>query len=193
MKIINRIEAIHKLNNGKPLIFQTDTLPAIGCKPEYSEIIYKIKRRNKEKALILMGSEISQVLKYVHPAAKGDFLKTAEEFWPGALTMVVPISEENCFNFISKTNTIGIRVPNSLDAQLLISRTGPLSTSSANISGISTAITAKEVACDLPNVDILGPIPWKKCSGLGSTIISWSSKGSWKLIREGQVAISKLK
>ena len=43
MKIISKIEALEKLKIGKPIIFQTDTLPAIGCMPKYSEMIYKVK------------------------------------------------------------------------------------------------------------------------------------------------------
>ena len=44
MNIINQKKALEILNNGKPVIFQTDTLPAIGCLPKYSEIIYKTKK-----------------------------------------------------------------------------------------------------------------------------------------------------
>ncbi len=192
MKIISEVEAIKKINTGKPLIFQTDTLPAIGCKPEYSELIYKIKKRDKNKALILMGSKIQQLKSYVHNSAKDDFKEIAEKFWPGPLTLIIPISDDMNFNFIARENTLGLRIPNSQQAQFLISKTGPLATSSANISGENTSFTADKVSKDLPEVEILGPLPWKKCSGLGSTIISWETKGKWKLIREGQISISEI-
>jgi len=192
MKIISQIEAIKKLNNGKPLIFQTDTLPAIGCKPEYSDLIYKIKKRDKKKALILMGSEIQQVINYVDNSAKDDFQILAEKFWPGPLTLIIPISKDKSLNFISNENTLGIRIPKSLNALSLISKTGPLATSSANISGINTSHTAESVSIDLPEVDLLGPVPWGKCSGLGSTIISWEKNGKWNLIRKGQISISRI-
>ena len=83
MKIISQIEALEKLKIGKPVIFQTDTLPAIGCLPKFSEMIYKIKKREKNKALILMGSQIDQVLDYVdNDKTKGlinsDLLKNAK-------------------------------------------------------------------------------------------------------------------
>ena len=192
MKIINEIEAAQRLNIGKPLIFQTDTLPAIGCKPEYSEIIYKIKKRDKKKALILMGSQIQQLNKYVHNSAKDDFKNIAEKFWPGPLTLIIPISNYQKLNFISIENTLGLRIPNSEKAQSLISITGPLATSSANISGVNPSFNAELVSEDLPEVEILGPLPWKECSGLGSTIISWQNKGKWKLVREGQISISEI-
>tara|TARA_Y100001978_G_scaffold94528_1_gene84630 strand:+ start:1134 stop:1715 length:582 start_codon:yes stop_codon:yes gene_type:complete len=192
MNIINEKEAIRKLNKGNPLIFQTDTLPAIGCNPDYSEIIFRIKKRDKKKPLILMGSNIQQVMGYVDSSAKEDFKKMAHKFWPGKLTLIVPISNDQSLNFISKEKTLGIRIPNSPKAQSLISKAGPLATSSANVSGIKTAFTAETVSEDLPEIDLLGPVPWEKCSGLGSTIISWKKKGEWKLIREGQISSSKI-
>ena len=52
MKVINIESALEKLKSGLPIIFQTDTLPAIGCLPEFSEIIYEIKKRDMKKPLI---------------------------------------------------------------------------------------------------------------------------------------------
>ena len=192
MKIISQIEALDKLKTGKPIIFQTDTLPAIACMPEYSNIIYKIKKRDKNKALILMGSQVQQVLDYVDNDARDDFQKVAEKFWPGPLTLIIPIRKNKSLNFISSENTLGIRIPDSLTARSLILETGPLATSSANISGLDTSFVAESVSNDLPNVDLLGPVPWEKCSGLGSTIISWVKDGKWRLVREGQIPISRI-
>jgi len=192
MKIISQIEALEKLKIGKPIIFQTDTLPAIACLPKYFEMIYEVKKRDKNKALILMGSHIQQVLDFVDIDARDDFQKVAEKFWPGPLTLIIPIRENKNLNFISSENTLGIRIPGSLTARSLILESGPLATSSANISGLETSFEAESVSNDLPEVDLLGPIPWEKCSGLGSTIISWKKDGKWKLVREGQIPISKI-
>ena len=74
-------------------------------------------------------------------------------------------------------------------AKFLIQKSGPLLTSSANLSGYPTATNAKDISIDLPNVDILGPVPWEKCSGKASTIISWVSRGKWEIIRKGEVLI----
>ena len=192
MKIVSQIEALQKLKVGKPIIFQTDTLPAIGCIPKYSEMIYKVKKRDKNKALILMSAQIQQVLDYVDNDARDDFQKVAEKFWPGPLTLIIPLKKNKGLNLISSDNTLGLRIPDSLTARSLILETGPLATSSANISGLDTSFDAESVSNDLPEVDLLGPIPWEECSGLGSTIISWVKNGKWRLIREGQIPISKV-
>ncbi len=189
MKIINKQEAIKKLNSGNPIIFQTDTLPAIGSLPEFADIIYEVKKRDKRKALILMGAEISQIIEYVDESSRDDLIDLAKKYWPGPLTLVVPKIENKKFKFMSSYNNIGIRVPNSDSALSLISEVGPMATSSANISGQTNLRTADSVSKELPNIDLLGPIPWHKCSGEASTIIAWSSKGKWKLLRKGELKI----
>ncbi len=190
MKIVNKSQAIKILKDGFPLGFQTDTLPAIGCLPEFAETIYGFKKRDKNKPLILMGADISQFMCYVNKSAINDFLYMAEQYWPGPLTLVIPLSEEKKSISLTKLNTLGLRIPNSNNAKSLIFETGPLATSSANISGKSTSFTANEVNRDLPYLDLLGPIPWEKCSGKGSTIISFVNEGKWELIRQGEISIT---
>ncbi len=189
MNVIDHKLALKKLNIGLPIIFQTDTLPAIGCLPIFSEIIYKVKKRNINKPLILMGAENSQLNEFVHKSALDDYKYMASKYWPGPLTMIMPISEKSKPFFLSSDSTLGLRIPNSMMAKFLIKGSGPLLTSSANISGLPPATNAKDISMDLPNVDILGPVPWEKCSGKASTIISWVNKGKWKTIRKGQVFI----
>ena len=189
MNVINQNLALDKLDNGLPIIFQTDTLPAIGCLPKFPELIYKIKKRDKNKPLILMGAENYQLNEFVHESALFDYKFMASQYWPGPLTMIIPISEKSKSLISGNNHTLGLRIPNSMMAKSLIKKSGPLLTSSANLSGIPTATNAKDISIELPNVDILGPVPWKKCSGKASTIISWVNRGEWKIIREGEVLI----
>ena len=189
MNIIDSKAALKTLRRGLPVIFPTDTLPAIGCLPSFSNIIYKYKKRDRNKPLILMGSEHKQLIEYVHESAKEDFENIASKYWPGALTIVIPCSNKETAILTSRNYTLGLRIPNSCMAQSLMKETGPLLTSSANISGFTGSITAEGIALDFPSVDILGPIPWEKGSGKASTIISWKKSGNWELIREGEVLI----
>jgi len=192
MNLINRKSALKTLKNGLPIIFPTDTLPAIGCLPKFSKIIYEFKKRDRNKPLILMGSEHRQLINYVDESAKKDYENIAAKYWPGALTMIIPSSESQNAILTSEDLTLGLRIPNSYMAQSLLRETGPLLTSSANISGLTGSITAEGVALDFPSLDILGPIPWEKSSGKASTIISWKKNGDWKLIRKGEVLVREL-
>ena len=192
MNLINCKSALKTLRSGLPIIFPTDTLPAIGCLPKFSKIIYEYKKRDRNKPLILMGSKYKQLIDYVHESAREDFEKIASKYWPGALTMVIPASKQQNELLTSKDHTLGLRIPNSSIAQSLIQETGPLLTSSANISGFTGSITAEGIALDFPSVEILGPIPWEKSSGKASTIISWKKIGDWRLIRKGEVFVKEL-
>jgi len=192
MNLINCKSALKTLRSGLPIIFPTDTLPAIGCLPKFSKIIYEIKKRDRNKPLILMGSKYKQLINYVHESAKEDFEKIASKYWPGALTMVVPSSYQQNASLTSKDRSLGIRIPNSSIAQTLLQETGPLLTSSANISGFTGSITAEGIALDFPSIEILGPIPWEKSSGKASTIIFWKKIGDWSLIRKGEVFVKEL-
>ena len=192
MNLVDRESALKTLKRGLPIIFPTDTLPAIGCLPEFSNIIYKFKKRDKNKPLILMASEQKQLIDYVHESAKEDYENIASTYWPGALTMVIPCSAKQHVILTSNDFTLGLRIPNSNMAQSLMKKTGPLLTSSANISGLKGSITATGLSLDFPSIEILGPIPWEKSSGKASTIISWKKSGDWRLIREGEVLIKEL-
>ena len=192
MNLVDCKSALKTLKSGLPIIFPTDTLPAIGCFPKFSNIIYEFKKRDRDKPLILMGSEHKQLIDYVHESAKEDYENIASKYWPGALTIVIPASEKQIVNLTSNDLTIGLRIPNSYMAQSLMKETGPLLTSSANISGFKGSITVEGIALDFPSVKILGPIPWEKKSGKASTIIVWKKSGDWRLIREGEVLVREL-
>jgi len=192
MNLVDCKSALKTLKSGLPIIFPTDTLPAIGCLPKFSNTIYRFKKRDRDKPLILMGSEYKQLIDYVHESAKEDYENIASKYWPGALTMVIPASEKQATILTSNDLTLGLRIPNSNIAQSLLRDTGPLLTSSANISGFKGSITVEGIALDFPSIKILGPIPCGKSSGKASTIIVWKKSGNWRLIREGEVLVREL-
>ena len=192
MNLVDCKSALKTLKSGLPIIFPTDTLPAIGCLPKFSNIIYEIKKRDRNKPLILMGSEHKHLIDYVHESAKKDYENIASKYWPGALTIVIPASEKQTLNLTSNDLTIGLRIPNSYIAHSLLKETCPLLTSSANISGFKGSFTAEGISLDFPSVKILGPIPWEKSSGKASTIIFWKKSGDWRIIREGEVLVREL-
>jgi len=192
MNLVDSKSALKTLKSGLPIIFPTDTLPAIGCLPKFSEIIYEFKKRDRDKPLILMGAEHKQLVDYVQESAKEDYENIASKYWPGALTMVIPASENQTTILTSSDLTLGLRIPNSHMAQSLMRETGPLLTSSANISGFKGSNTVEGIALDFPSVKILGPIPWGERSGKASTIIFWKKSGDWRMIREGEVIVREL-
>ena len=179
-----------KLKNGSLGLFPTDTLPALCSYPKYSHKIWTIKKRPLNKPLILMGGCLDDLFEFVKPCAIEDGLKMAKIYWPGALTIILPTMGYISENLNCNSNSLGFRVPDLRLARDFLMETGPLATTSANISGQSPVKDALEASIQFPGIPILGPVPWPNSSGMASTVIEWND-GKWKLIRAGSVVLNK--
>jgi len=177
-----------KLKKGSLALFPTDTLPALCSYPKYSKKIWTIKKRPSSKPLILMGGRLDDLFEFVHPCAIEEGLKLAKMYWPGALTMVLPTIGNISQNLNCHSNSVGFRVPALRLARDLLSQTGPLATTSANISGEAPVKDAIEASVQFPGIPILAPIPWPNSSGMASTVVEWE-KGKWNLLRPGSVVL----
>ncbi len=179
-------EMADKLIKGSLAIFPTDTLPALGACPKYAKKIWEIKKRPLNKPLILMGGSLDDLFELVHPSAVEDGIKIAKSYWPGSLTIILPTIASFSSYMNQDSSMLGLRVPDSKLARELLMETGPLATTSANLSGDAPVKDAIEASIQFPNVPILKPIPWPKSSGMASTIISWDN-GTWSLLRTGSL------
>ena len=178
-----------KLKKGSLALFPTDTLPALCAYPKYSKKIWTIKKRPLNKPLILMGGCLEDLFEFVQPCAIDDGLKMAKLYWPGALTIILPTKGNLSENLNLNSNSLGFRVPALRLARDLLLRTGPLATTSANISGKSPVKDALEASIQFPGIPILSPVPWPSSSGRASTVIEWN-QGKWKLVRAGSVVLN---
>ena len=133
-----------KLKKGSLALFPTDTLPALCAYPKYSKKIWTIKKRPSIKPLILMGGCLDDLFEFVHPCAKEEGFKLAKIYWPGALTMVLPTIGNLSKYLNCNSNAVGFRVPALKLARDLLMQTGPLATTSANISGETPVKDAME-------------------------------------------------
>jgi L-threonylcarbamoyladenylate synthase len=100
-----------------------------------------------EKAIpILIGEPeyLDKVTAEVPPIAT----KLATRFWPGPLTLVVP-KHPNLPNVVSAGPTVGVRVPDHPVARALLTASGPMAVTSANISGGDSPKTAEDVSRQL--------------------------------------------
>ena len=180
------------LEEGFPALFPTDTVPALAATPKNAINLWKLKKRPKNKPLILMGASAEQLLGFVLPIALEDACNIGSSYWPGALTIILPAISEILANLNPMGNSIGMRVPACTLAIDLLETSGPLATTSANLSGYDPLLDPQEVSSCFPEVPLLGPAPWPRASGLASTLIKWESKGRWQLLRRGAVIPSEV-
>lgn len=142
------INAVESLENGNIICFPTDTILALGCNAlntKSIDEIYKLKGRKKSIPLSILVSDLKSAKEYANFSSKAELL--AKKFWPGSLTIVVPIKENNILpsNINSGLNNIGIRVPSNLLAlEILKKFNKPIVATSANYSGNPPATTIKE-------------------------------------------------
>ena len=175
---------------GNVVSFPTDTLPALAVKPDHSEAIFQLKQRSYSKPLILMLADIQDMWQYVMGTTPelAIWQRTANQYLPGALTMVLPASRQipptmNPHNPLS----IGVRVPNHEIAQHILRQTGALATTSANLSGESALTNMSAIAEKFPSVYTLNSL-YEVNSGIASTVIKWTGQ-DWQILRQGQIQI----
>lgn len=174
--------------------FPTDTVPALAARPDRSELIFAAKRRSQDKPLILMAASADVLWPYVQgsPGELKLWQQVAASFWPGALTLVLPASEKVpvAMNPIDPT-TIGLRVPNFPLALQILEQTGPLATTSANLSGQPPLESIAEIAAQFPQVLRLVPSASSTvatASSLPSTVAKWTGN-NWEILRQGAVQL----
>ncbi|MFQ4146834.1 L-threonylcarbamoyladenylate synthase [Chlorogloeopsis sp. ULAP02] len=179
---------------GKLVSFPTDTVPALAAIPEQGELIFTAKQRSQDKPLILMAARAKELWSFV-TGNKYEYQiwqQVADQHWPGALTLVLPASPlvPKVMNPTDPT-TIGIRVPNRAIAQKILAQTGPLATTSANLSGQPALQTMAEIEAQFPEVLTLytneceNEIPG---NGVPSTVAKWTGK-DWQILRQGGIKL----
>ncbi|BEV36114.1 L-threonylcarbamoyladenylate synthase [Synechococcus sp. M16CYN] len=178
---------VRHLQASEVVIIPTDTLPGLAVLPEYAQRIWEFKQRPADKPLILMGATADALLCEVDPVCYDDARALAEQHWPGALTLVLPAQG----NYVDHLNpggvNLGCRLPACSMTRELLTLSGPLATSSANLSGKPAATNAFEAAQWFPAVAQLGPQPWPLHSGQASTILIWTGLHRWHVARHGAV------
>jgi L-threonylcarbamoyladenylate synthase len=144
-----RILAVGLLRSGAIVAIPTDTVYGIAADlalPDAIERLFAAKRRPPDKAVAVLLADAGQAatLGDLGPAASA----LARRFWPGGLTLVLPVRPGVRLPraLAAGTPTIGVRVPDHPCPRALAAVLGPIPTTSANLSGQPDARDAHEVA-----------------------------------------------
>ena len=146
-------EAISVLSHGGVVAFPTDTVYGMGGSldhPEALRRIYDLKGRQPDKPLPILISRAS-VVDELSPDVGERLIELALQFWPGALTVVLPAADHLPAEVKAPDNTIGIRFSNhSIPLTIAERLGGAVAATSASLSGQPAAISAVEIR------DVLG-------------------------------------
>ena len=176
--------AAHLLG-GSAALFPTDTLPALASCPSQAHQLWALKHRPAEKPLILMAANAEALLGSIGRPARPEWSAMAAWAWPGAVTLVLPAIGPVAEALNPGGGSLGLRLPASPQALALLELSGPLATTSANVSGQPPATTAEEAARQFAAVPLLGPMPWPEAGGMASTVLAWREGGGWQVLRAG--------
>ena len=188
-------KAVAILKNGGLVAYPTDTVYGLGaCMTDTTAVnrIFQVKGRPKGMALPVLLADRKQVEELttaVSPAAHC----LIDEFFPGALTIILPKSSIVPEIITGGGNTIAFRIPDHPVPLALIKGLGkPIVGTSANLSGQPSALTAAEVQTQIGDkIDMV--IDGGRCpGGIESTVVDLSGEKP-VIRRQGAISIEKLR
>ena len=181
---INKI--VNAYENGQIIAYPTDTVYGIGCNPFNKDSvskIYDIKNREGEKRFPILGFSKKELEKIVEFNTIAE--KISEKFWPGQITMLLPIRKE-ISQRISNNGKLAVRVPNNECVLAILEKCKLIVGTSANISGEKSILDSNECKTKLPEIDIL--VNGGKITSLGESTIIDFIDDQLKVIREGSIS-----
>jgi L-threonylcarbamoyladenylate synthase len=182
-------ELVAAVLRGEVISFPTDTVPAVATQPAQAGLLYQLKQRRASKPLILMAGQSSDLWDFVQGSESelGAWQQLANRYWPGALTLVLPASDRLPPMMNSTgAQTIGLRVPACDIARSILLATGPLATTSANLSDQPALLTMAAIDRQFPAIHTLAMAAELPLAGIPSTVVQWID-GDWQVLRQGSI------
>jgi tRNA threonylcarbamoyl adenosine modification protein (Sua5/YciO/YrdC/YwlC family) len=119
-------------------------------------------------------------------------MRLAQTFWPGGLTLVMDASNRVPLKVTANTGKVALRWPKStLVEQLINEFEGPITGTSANVSGFPSCSAADQVMKQLGNRLPLVLDGGDTGAALPSTIIELRGE-DWKVLREGAIPVAEI-
>lgn len=153
---MTKITAAQVYSHGGIIAYPTEAVFGLGCDPDNDDAIERLlllKQRSKEKGLILLAGNYSQLLPYIDDAVLSNQLRQRVlSRWPGPITQIMPMNKGLSCLLSGVFDTIAVRVTNHPDIVALCQQLDkPIISTSANISGKTTATTWQQVEQQFPN------------------------------------------
>jgi L-threonylcarbamoyladenylate synthase len=181
--------AVAVIGDGGIVGVPTETVYGLAVLPTETalEALVAAKGRDPGKGIALLIDGLEQLTGVVQvPAAA---VRLAERFWPGALTLVLPVRHGLVPPELltGGRSTLGVRLPDHFAPRALARRLGPIAVSSANRTGQPDALTAAELVEAVGTHARLvlddGPVR----GGRASSVVAVPGDGPIEVLREGAI------
>lgn len=183
------------IREGGLVAFPTETVYGLGANGMDAGAvlhIFEAKGRPQDNPLILHISEPREMENICHDIPQAAWL-LAERFWPGPLTMVLPVRDNVPKRTTAGLDTVAVRCPKTAATRELIRLAGvPVAAPSANRSGKPSTTTAAHVLHDMDGrIDAI--LDGGACEvGVESTIVDLTGERP-RLLRPGGITPEELK
>jgi len=135
-------ELVALLKGGSVGVLLTDTVYGLVCSAKDQaacERLYKLKSREHKPGTVI-AARLQQLIDL---GIRARYLKAVEQYWPNPLSVVIPCGEELAYLHQGQ-RSLAVRVTAVPEVQDLLTKTGALLTTSANLPGEPVATTIAE-------------------------------------------------
>lgn len=190
-------QAAEIIRAGGLVAIPTETVYGLGANAMDEEAVAKIflaKGRPQDNPLIIHISCAEELTRYCHDIPEAAW-RLAERFWPGPLTMVLPVKPCVPKRTTAGLSTVAVRCPKTQVTRELIRAAGvPIAAPSANLSGKPSTTAAAHVLHDYGTdgrIDAI--IDGGPCEvGVESTIVDLTGEKP-RLLRPGGITPEELR
>lgn len=142
METVSLEQAGKYLRDGQIGVIPTDTVYGlVACAQDQAAVLrlYALKQReNKPGTIIAANAE-----QLVELGLKARYVHAVQQFWPGAISIVLPVGIELPYLHLGK-HSLAVRVTEDKQLAKMLEQTGPILSTSANHPGESEAKTIQE-------------------------------------------------
>jgi L-threonylcarbamoyladenylate synthase len=175
------------IRRGEVVGIPTDTFYGLSADPfnlAAIEAVFQAKGRPETKALPILVSSIEQAVTMMRDVPD-IFLLLAHKFWPGALTLVVEATHRLPLKVTGNSGRVALRWANSpIPTAIIEAAGGPITGTSANLSGFPSCTNAGQIVKQLGNRLPLILDAGDTGAVMASTIVRIDGN-NWTLVREG--------
>lgn len=178
---------VKSIKEGKIVVFPTDTVYGIGCDPynkEAVEKVYRIKNRKQGKLFPVLGFSKNELEKIANFNEKAN--KIAEKFWPGRLTLILPLKDEKLKTSMNLENKVAVRVPNNSCALAILEQCNLIIGTSANVSGMESFVDPDECEKNISDYDVF--VDSGKISSKGESTVIEINEDEVVVHRKGSIS-----
>lgn len=126
--------AVQVIGEGGLVVYPTDTLYGLGAdamNPEAIGKVYEAKERPEDAPISIAVSDVEMMKKVANLSPW--MADVVESLIPRPVTFLVPKKKKVPGTLTGGSDIIGVRIPNHMFALSMVARTGPVTTTSANL------------------------------------------------------------